>query len=127
MNPEHAVDIYIERPEKCVHIHRRRDATSLSLPPGTSVGLLGAVVSEGLVPKESSGFQWVPMGICLPFSWEQVDCVTVIRRDGKLIVATPFCSWGKAPDIVLARQPKWGVLGEAIFQQADYPYTHGLI
>ncbi len=127
MNSEHAIDIYITRPEKRVHVHRRRDVTCLSLPPDTSASLLGAAVSEGLAPKESNRFQWVPGDTCPPFSWEEVDCVVVIRQDGKLIVATPYCAWGKAPDIVLARQPKWGALGEAIFQQADYPYTNGLI
>jgi hypothetical protein len=37
-----------------------------------------------------------------------------------MIVATPFCSWGKAPDIELSELPRLIDIGEAVIAQARF-------
>jgi hypothetical protein len=46
--------------------------------------------------------------------------VVVWRRDNKTVIATPWEAWGKAPDLMLEKRPKYAALGEAVLAQAQY-------
>jgi len=118
MNPSHAVDVYVDLTVAEVLVIRRRDFHRWR--GEIDARQLGSVVSEGLDPKRFREVQW--QSACEAF--EQLDegreIVVVWRQNHQTIVGTPFCPWGKAPNIVLDESPRFQELGEAIIAQAKF-------
>jgi hypothetical protein len=82
---------------------------------------LGIAVIEALDPKRSQHqLTWLPE--CAEYTRLSEERMTVVvwRHDHKMIIATPFCSWGKAPNIELSELPQLIDLGNAVIFQAKY-------
>jgi hypothetical protein len=119
MNPAHAVDIYIDLATLEVAIFRRRDLNWWHSVGSVDIKLLGLAVSEALGPKRSYKLAWGPCDNPT-LTIETRAIVVVWRQNHMTLVATPFYSSGKPPDIVLDHSPSYEVLGNAVLAQARF-------
>jgi len=118
MNPSHAVDVYVDLATAEAFVIRRRD---LGRWRGEiDARMLGSVVSEGLDPKRSQRIEWQSEYESREHESEGREIVVVWRQNHQTIVGTPFCPWGKAPNIVLDESPRFQELGEAVIAQAKF-------
>ncbi|MDH4447857.1 MAG: hypothetical protein QE488_09495 [Acidovorax sp.] len=120
MNPQYVVDVYLEESDQSWLIWRRCDQTMLPLREGTDMKTLGRHVLEALKVKHLQQLGWqglsndsVPSALC------SADVAVVFRRDGHVVVGTPFGPDGQAPKLViLGDQPGHEALGVAVAAQA---------
>ena len=120
MNPEHAVDIYFDFVENEVTFLRRRDSMHLVLKEFNEAKSIGHAAFEAIEPKISNELPWQKTGDNWRIEWDNLDIVVAWRDQGSLVVATPLCGWGKAPDIKVKNQPSYLELGAAIIEQRNY-------
>ena len=118
MNPSHAVDVYVDLAARDAVVIRRRDLRRWR--GEIDAGMLGSVVREGLDPKRSQRVDWESEREAWEHDNEDREIVVVWRQNHQTVVGTPFCPWGKAPNIVLGESPPFRELGEAIIAQAMY-------
>ncbi|WP_223671311.1 hypothetical protein [Kangiella shandongensis] len=120
MNPDHAVDIYSNYVTGEITFIRRRDDSLYLLHSAADRKEIGAAASEAIEPKISGGLPWSKIPEDWFVEWDQLDVVVAWRDGGQLVIATPFCHWGKAPDILINNQPSHLDFGTAIVQQINY-------
>jgi hypothetical protein len=120
MNPAHAVDIYVDATTLEATIFRRRGALWWHSGGGADPYLLGLAVNEALRPGPPRELIWEPAFDHLAAVSDNRQIVVVWRQDHRTIVATPYCSWGKAPDIVLGEMPSHRELGQAVLDQIRF-------
>lgn len=118
MNPSHAVDVYVDLATEEVLVIRCRDWGRWR--GQIDIRLLGSVVSEGLDPKCLRQVDWQSECEAGEDESDGREIVVVWRQNHQPIVGTPFCSWGKAPNIILEKTPQFRKLGEAIIAQARF-------
>ena len=117
MNPVHAVDVYVDAATLEAAVFRRRDGLWWRSGGGATPHLLGRAVSEALRPGPPAELAWEVTVDGLPVTTDNRQVVVIWRQDHRTIVATPYCDWGRAQDIVLGEMPAHGAMGEAILQQ----------
>ena len=117
MNPAHAVDVYVDSTTLEAAIFRRRDRLWWWSGGGASPDLLGRAVSEALRPGPPAGLVWEPAVDGLAVTTDNRQIVVVWRQDHRTVIGTPYCDWGKAPDIVLGETPAHRALGAAVLEQ----------
>jgi hypothetical protein len=118
MDPSHAVDIYVDLAASEAMIVRRRDLNWLH--GCLDARTIASGVSEGLDPKRSHRHVWQSDPGSWDYESEDIQIVVVWRQNHQTIIGTPYCPWGKAPDIVLDESPRFSELGEAIIAQANF-------
>ena len=118
MNPSDAVDVYVDLSTAEASVVRRRDLRRWHGEIDTR--LIGSVVSEGLDPKRSEEVVWQSDYVVREHEGNGREIVVVWRQNHQTIVGTPFCPWGKAPNIILDESPRFRELGEAIIAQAKF-------
>src|SRR5438034_7629988 len=99
MNPEHGVDIYIDAATFAAAVYRRHGSHWWHSDGAADAYLLGLAVSEALDPKRCHRLAWTPSLDIYVHVMETWQIVVVWRQDHGTVIATPTCSWGKAPDI----------------------------
>ena len=120
MNPQYVVDVYLEESDQSWLIWRRCDQTMLPLREGTDMKTLGRHVLEALKVKHPQRLGWQGLsGDSVPSAFCSADIAVVFRRDGHVVVGTPFGPDGQAPKLViLGDQPGHEALGVAVAAQA---------
>ena len=120
MNLEHAVDIYSNFITGEISFIRRRDNSEYVLSKASDNKVIGHAAFEGIEPKISNELPWEAVDKNWNIDWDQIDIVVVWRDEGEMVVATPICNWGKAPDIKLKNHPSYIEIGDAINKQLIY-------
>jgi hypothetical protein len=120
MNPRYVVDVYLEESDQSWLIWRRCDQTMLPLKGCTDMKTLGLSVLEALKVKYPQQLGWQGLsGDSVPSAFCSADIAVVFRRDGHVVVGTPFGPDGQAPKLViLGDQPGHEALGMAVAAQA---------
>lgn len=119
MNPEHAVDIYFDFVRNEVTFLKRRDQTHLVLQEVEDPKKIGHAAFEAIETKKNI-LGWRNTREDWNIEWENLDIVVAWRDQGSIIIATPLCNWGKAPDIKIKQKPTYIEFGDSILKQRNY-------
>jgi hypothetical protein len=118
MNPEHAVDIFVDLARQKALVLRRCD---MHWWHGFAESqTLGSVVSEALIRNRMPPNLWESECECWDHDNNDRETIVVWHQDHQTIVGTPVCPWGKAPNVLLSEQPGLRELGDAILTQAHF-------
>ena len=120
MNPEHAIDIYSNFVTGKITFIRRRDSSEYIMSEAINAKKIGHAAFEGIAPKISNKLPWVKIDDNWCIEWDYLDVAVAWRDSESMIIATPICDWGKAPDIKIDKEPTYTELGNAIIKQLEY-------
>ena len=120
MNPDHAVDIYIDAVTLDATVFRRRDSHWWHSGGAIDDALLGLAIKEAIDPKTSHRLAWDKHCDSYMQLVETRQIVVVWRQDHGILIGTPLCPWGKAPNVSLGEWPQNEELGNAVLDQARY-------